>query len=213
MEQSKRAFLNRQNEIKAAYNKLILRFSVIDNEIRELSKQQKMTETDIDAEKLLSGAEKGNFEEFELKISKLQRERQTVQKSINTINNNGGIESLLRTDKKLDELGSALLEDLKKVALEDEKKRQDLEKRYDKVIQQVLALDQEWIAFNQEAEQKKKLALNVVNNTSQKNVGLHRVYKMEKASVYYMLGQVKHALGIQVYEKASERSPETTIIV
>lgn len=187
LEQTKQEFLNRQREIERAFYKLHQRMVEIPEEIGEKNKERKLYSSEITAEALLTGDPRQI--KIETEYEKLVAEKKAVEQTINKVMSKGGIRNIFRTDKELDRLAVPVIEDLKKEAQVDAKKRMDIEKRYEKLIQEIITLDDEWKAFEEEGQKKRNLLSNVQNYTSQSLPGFDQNYKFGKSGIYYFLRQ------------------------
>lgn len=187
LEQTKQEFLNRQREIERAFYKLHQRMVEIPEEIAEKNKERKLYSSEITAEALLTGDPRQI--KIETEYEKLVAEKKAVEQTINKVMSKGGIRNIFRTDKELDRLAVPVIEDLKKEAQVDAKKRMDIEKRYEKLIQEIITLDDEWKAFEEEGQKKRNLLSNVQNYTSQSLPGFDQNYKFGKSGIYYFLRQ------------------------
>jgi predicted nucleic acid-binding Zn-ribbon protein len=194
MEQSKQAFLGRKNEISNAYYQLFARRNEIDQKIQQFLREKSEASNEIDAAVLLN--ETTGTSKIESNLYDLRQERVKIDETISAVTNNGGLDSLLRKDEELKKRASTLIDNLKQVAVEDEKKRLDLEDRYEMVIEQVLQLDQERLAFVEDARKKRQLFSEAVDVTQQQGISIakHYSFNKEKEPAYFAIGLARNSV-------------------
>lgn len=198
LEQLKNDFLGRYKEVKAAYDRLELRQNEIKERYRELKKQMSK-DTDVDAEKLLSGL-KGDSK-LESEIASLNNEWKAINETLEAVRSKGGLSYICKTDGELKKLAVPLYENLMKEAEKDEKQRIALEKRYEKVIAEVIQLEEERRAFNEKAEKHSRILRLISENTGFeiKYNQFIKHYKYEKAGILAHLGKVKERIEKKLY--------------
>lgn len=182
-------FLTRWHEVRSIYNGLYYRQNQIREEISVLNREIK-NESDEMVTELLSGTSQN--QQIKSRIRDLEDESAAIAEKIRFINSKGGMEYLLKSDSKLKELAEEFAGDLRKQAKADEKKRLDLEKRYQKVLSELWLLDQERVEFIKLYDQRRELAsrLTRVKPDFQYKSFSDR-YEFEKVEVYRHLGQIR----------------------
>lgn len=191
MEQQKQAFLARYKEIEAAYLGLEEKQREIQDQLQNLRKEASK-KVNFDSKKLLSGM-KGESK-IESQISGLNKELRSIRETLSEVRANGGLDAICKTDEDLEKLAAPLMDALKKEAKEDEKKRKSLEKRYEKLIEDVLQLEEERESFIREGDKKENI-LRLIHNSTDLEVDFSEIaskYRFEKAGAYAHLGRVKN---------------------
>jgi hypothetical protein len=161
----KTQFMNRLLEIKRVYGGLTSRQHQIMDELNKLRKQEKESENDIDVVALMDP--KANpKEKYKSKKKDLKEELAAVREKASIIHRNGGVQYLGRKDMELNDLATPLLDELLKQTKVDKKRKEDLEKRYDKLILEVVKLENEREEFNRDADKMNSLMSAIHSNTN-----------------------------------------------
>ena len=194
MKQAKQAFEQRCNEIGTLYNGLFTRQREISEEIRILSNQISQEESESIVEDFLRGADQGVTHKLKSKVDELRKEYSTIEKKIIAIHSKGGLTGLYMSDKQLHDLIKPLSKELAAQAKEDEKKRVSLEKRYQKVIDEILKLNEERLEFERLSTEVRGILtkLNKATNDISISSDIRPSYKSDMWHYYRHLGKVKN---------------------
>lgn len=192
MEEMKQAFLKRFNEVKGAYDRLFTRQAEIRKEMGKLHKQMREETGGITAETLLA-AGKGGDSSYKSKLNDLSDEMRWTNETIDSLSGKGGYSALLKTDKEFEELARPLLAAVEKDLKEDVKKRQALESKYEKVIEEVLKLEEERREYQLHTEKKLNLLSMISANTNipVKHHNFQKEYRLARNNIYHQLGKIK----------------------
>lgn len=191
MKQAKQAFEQRWSEINSRYYGLFQRQREIAEELKIVHEYIKQDE----AEDIVSGflEDDGETQELKSKLDELNAEHVAINKKINAINSKGGLEALYQSDKQLKELLEPLSKELAKQAKEDEKQRLSLEKRYEKVIDEIIKLDKEKEEFERLATEKRDILVKINKLTGNVDLvsSIRSPYQSTMWHYYRHLGKVK----------------------
>lgn len=208
MEQSKTAFFERYDLLMWSIKNLRVREKEIHLRMTEIQKQLNKGDlsNEINAELLLTKKPISLAGGLENELKNLQKELVDVEEKIRAIPSNGGNSGVLKTDIRLTELAEPLVKDLKKQAKEDLKKRQDLEQRYSKVIDEIIKLNQERNEYGNYCSEMTKIFELISENTNLSwetdKQKLYEVYKfpVPQTYLYQYLGQLPPL--IEEYKKS-----------
>lgn len=182
-------FLNRWNEVTSILGGLESRRRNIDKELHEISSQMRKDDNEI-VEELLSG--KTNDNSFlKSKLNNLRDEQQAIEEKIQIIYKKGGRDYLYANDQTLKELADQFTKEVMQQAKADEKKRLELEKRYDKLVAELMALDNERLEFNEMQKSRNQLASKIRKaKTDFPQFDFAKCYEFKDVSLYAHLGGI-----------------------
>ncbi|EOQ02275.1 hypothetical protein KOY_02264 [Bacillus cereus VDM021] len=128
---------------------------------------------------------KGNLRQNNTDYAELENELESIEKFIENTQKLGGISSLYKTDAELETLGKELVSVIARQMKEAEKRRNDIEKRYEKIFSDLLAIEKERENFSMERQKLVELVdrINKCTNIPME-FEVYKPYIFEKENVY-----------------------------
>jgi hypothetical protein len=195
MEEAKQAFLNRYNEIKSLHDGIFSRQNKIREELNGLGRElAKFKKEDIDVDSISENLKQKL--DLKSKRSKLHDELNALYETGDKIYRLGGLQNLLMSDEALKAAGEKLHKALIIEAKKDANVRENLEKRFEKAINELQKLEEDRQVFIENTKEKKHLLSQAYQFTGGTFdiLAIKKSYTFEQQDAYVHLGKLKNYL-------------------
>ncbi|PGA71748.1 hypothetical protein [Bacillus pseudomycoides] len=180
--------------VNVATEKFDRRIKEISKSFKQLEERKEQLQDKIQNYKFNSASEKrinivdllkGNLRQNNTDYAELENELESIEKFIGNTQKLGGISSLYKTDAELETLGKELVSVISRQMKEAEKRRNDIEKRYEKIFSDLLAIEKEREDFSMERQKLVELVdrINKCTNVPME-FEVYKPYIFEKENVY-----------------------------